>query len=174
MVNFTQLETSVYNKALDHCFSEYSTDALELSKDLNISVNVVKGVLGSLTKKGMITVDQGENCFPIIKGSEVFSFGWDNYDDSELQSFKIMKVRTSQTTQQAIEMIETVLGCIEDSYHWIGDNSHRLDKVDTVAYINNKVLSQKHLKTRYYEDNSRLCIDLGLSGRNCLHINLMH
>lgn len=83
-----------------------------------------------------------------------------------------MKVKTSQTTQQAIEMIETVLGCIEDSHHWIGDNSQRLDKADTIAYINNRVLNQKHLKTRYYEDNARLCIDLGLSGRNCLHVNL--
>ncbi|CAH9014019.1 hypothetical protein VP424E501_P0154 [Vibrio phage 424E50-1] len=81
-----------------------------------------------------------------------------------------MKHVLSTSTENALQMLENVLPKISDSHHWIGTNSIRLNRQETINFINNKLTGHKHLTVRQYEN--RVCVDLGLSGRNNLHIDL--
>ncbi len=81
-----------------------------------------------------------------------------------------MKHTYSPSTENALQILNDVLPKISDSHHWIGDESIRLDKQETINFINNKIRGYKHLTVRHYEN--RVCVSLGLSGRNNLHIDL--
>lgn len=81
-----------------------------------------------------------------------------------------MKHALSKNTEHALQMLGSIIGSIDDSHHWIGDHSIRLDKQETKTFIIQKLPQQKHLKVRQYED--RVIVELGLSGRNQLNIDL--
>ena len=81
-----------------------------------------------------------------------------------------MKHTLSTNTEHALQIVNSIIESIDDSHHWIGDNSIRLDRQETKTFIEQKLPQQKHLKVRQYEN--RVCVELGLSGRNCLHIDL--
>ena len=61
---------------------------------------------------------------------------------------------------------------ISDATRWIGDHSIRLDSSETLKFINDKVITQKHIKVYNYSEQKRICVELGLSDRDGLHINL--
>ena len=54
MENFTKLECNVFNYILHVTYLEYSTDVKDIAMALELPVNVVKGVVGSLVKKGKV------------------------------------------------------------------------------------------------------------------------
>ena len=81
-----------------------------------------------------------------------------------------MKYQLSTDTNNALEMIGSVLHKVVDGHHWIGDNSIRLDKKEVQTFVLEKLAKEKHLKVRKYED--RVCVDIGLSGRKSLNIDL--
>ena len=81
-----------------------------------------------------------------------------------------MKHTLSTNTDHALKMVNSIIEIIDDSHHWIGDNSIRLDRQETKTFIEQKLPQQKHLKVRQYEN--RVCVELGLSGRNQLNIDL--
>lgn len=81
-----------------------------------------------------------------------------------------MKHILSTNTEHALQIVNSIIESIDDSHHWIGDNSIRLDRQETKTFIEQKLPQQKHLKVRQYEN--RVCVELGLSGRNRLNIDL--
>ena len=81
-----------------------------------------------------------------------------------------MKYQLSTDTNNALEMIGSVLHKVVDAHRWIGDNSIHLDKKEVHAFVLDKLVKEKHITVRQYEN--RVCVDLGLSGRNSLHIDL--
>lgn len=90
MTKLTDLEKQVYNTAIEICFEDCSATASELSEVLNLPINSVKGVIGSLVKKNLLMVENGRGyneCNPLIQGS-VLSFGCDEYEEEELNRFK--------------------------------------------------------------------------------------
>lgn len=107
-MKYTELETLVYNKLIDICYEGPESDCKDLSIALSLEVNTIKGVVGSLCKKGLIQVDEEERGMkyvlvgrkikqvpkiymtinPLIK-NKLFSFGWDEYTTEQKESFKI-------------------------------------------------------------------------------------
>ncbi|CAH9013892.1 putative helix-turn-helix domain-containing protein [Vibrio phage 277E43-1] len=90
MITLTDLEKQVYNAAVEICFEDCSATASELSEFLNLPVNSVKGAIGSLVKKNLLTVENERGfseCNPLIQG-KVLSFGWDDYNKEEIDRFK--------------------------------------------------------------------------------------
>ena len=81
-----------------------------------------------------------------------------------------MKHTLSTNTEHALQMVNSIIESIDDSHHWIGDNSMRLNRQETKTFIEQKLPQQKHLTVRQYEN--RVCVELGLSGRNQLNIDL--
>lgn len=82
-----------------------------------------------------------------------------------------MKHELSKNTEHALQMLDSISTRIDDSHHWIGNNSIRLDKADTLHFIKTKVKLLSYVTVRQYED--RVCVELGLSGRNTLNIDLL-
>jgi len=82
-----------------------------------------------------------------------------------------MRHTLSTNTDHALQMVNSIIENIDDSHHWIGDNFIYLDRQETKTFIAQKLSQQKHLKVRQYEN--RVCCELGLSGRNLLHIDLV-
>ena len=82
MAKLTEKEESVYKVVLGHCMNGYCSWVSEISDDTGLSMNVVKGVLGSLAKKDLILAESryvlGErifnDIFAIVDG-DVISFG---------------------------------------------------------------------------------------------------
>ena len=81
-----------------------------------------------------------------------------------------MKYQLSTGTNNALEMIGSVLHKADCACRWIGDNSVHLNKKQLHDFVLNKLVKEKHLKVRKYDD--RLCVEIGLSGSNDLHIEL--
>lgn len=80
----TELETKVYESVKEECKHEYSSDVVAISNDTGIAVNSVKGVVGSLVKKGFLEVQKEERCsiifhdiFAIVDG-ELWSYAIEN------------------------------------------------------------------------------------------------
>ena len=93
----TKLENTVLKVVAGHCFDEYSSSAIEVSKQTGINIETVKGVLGSLCKKGLLFAEQREVLFEsvidlkkdifILLDGESVSFGCDYlYYDEYTQS----------------------------------------------------------------------------------------
>lgn len=90
MTNYTEKEILVYNTMIDICFDDPDSNVEEISEITTLSVNTVKGVIGSLVKKGLVMVES-DNCNtvnPIVKG-EILSYGCDHYDEDEIEEFKL-------------------------------------------------------------------------------------
>jgi len=65
---FTKLETTVYQAAVEICLGgDYSVDAKDLAALTSLDVKTVKGVMGSLVKKGRMVSHGAE-----IRGGQVF------------------------------------------------------------------------------------------------------
>ncbi len=84
-----------------------------------------------------------------------------------------MKDLILRDTKQVIEFLNGLNGGdIVDGHHWIGDHSIRLDGGSVKTFITDKLIKEKHLVAIHYTDNKRICVELGLSGRNTLYIDL--
>lgn len=80
----TQLETTVYDAAVKICEAGgYSVDARDIAEEVNLSVKVVKGAMGSLVKKNRMVSDGPESrggkvfydSFPVNESGQICSFG---------------------------------------------------------------------------------------------------
>lgn len=83
-MKLTKLELKVITLISEHCYDEYSSSVKDLAKDLVLKVNTVKGIIGSLTKKGLISCEEeiewnGEVSYQvfILVNEEAISYGCD-------------------------------------------------------------------------------------------------
>ncbi|MCF2901151.1 helix-turn-helix domain-containing protein [Pseudoalteromonas sp. OFAV1] len=95
VTEFTDLEKLVFNTLVDHCMDDVEADIDDLSLKTRLTVSTVKGVIGSLVKKGVVHVDSEKRDFktfktinPIIDG-KTLSFGGDQYDQEEIDAYKL-------------------------------------------------------------------------------------
>ena len=95
MTNFTDLEKKAFNAIIDLCMDECEADCKDIVDYIGIDIKSVKGVVGSLVKKGLVEVgseNRGGNNFmtinPLING-DLLSFGRDLYDNDEIETYKI-------------------------------------------------------------------------------------
>lgn len=94
-MEYTDLEKQVFNAALDICVDDYSADVRDIAHDTGLQPSVVKGVVGSLVKKGKLYVGS-EN-----RGGELFNdifivhpewsggFGCDHLSEDEIKALKL-------------------------------------------------------------------------------------
>ena len=76
-LHLTEMETSTMESLISLLYAEpgYSdVDAKDLSKDTGIPVNSIRGVLSSLTKKGLIDIDDNGAGFQIVHLMEQFYY----------------------------------------------------------------------------------------------------
>lgn len=60
-MNYTELEANVFNLIAAESMKGGLYDVSEVAEALNLPVNTVKGVIGSLTKKGKVEPDDGDD-----------------------------------------------------------------------------------------------------------------
>jgi predicted transcriptional regulator len=68
-LNLTELESKTLESFVSSLYAEpgYSdVDANDISEDLGISTKVIRGALGSLVKKGIVTIDTNDSGYDII------------------------------------------------------------------------------------------------------------
>jgi predicted transcriptional regulator len=68
-LNLTELETKTLNAFIGGLYAEpgfSDVDVNDLSKELEIPTKVLRGVLGSLVKKGIVSVDENGGGYDII------------------------------------------------------------------------------------------------------------
>ena len=80
-----------------------------------------------------------------------------------------MKHQLSTDTNNALEIVGSVLHKVTEGTRWIGGESYPMDKKEVQAFVLGKLARQKHIKARKYED--RLRVEIGLSGDNLLDID---
>jgi DNA-binding MarR family transcriptional regulator len=83
-MELTKLEKIVYASIKNECKTEYCSDVKIVSEDTGLKVNVVKGVVGSLVKKGFVDTQTEErdnivfnDLFAIVDG-ELWSYAIEN------------------------------------------------------------------------------------------------
>lgn len=92
---FTALEKKVYNSILDLCWDEVEADVRDIANDTGLEINTIKGVVGSLSKKDMLSFNEeirnGKKFLGIwpIVNNEPISYGWDLFTQEEYSKFKI-------------------------------------------------------------------------------------
>tara|TARA_Y100000310_G_C19955795_1_gene478951 strand:+ start:88 stop:384 length:297 start_codon:yes stop_codon:yes gene_type:complete len=98
MAKHTELEKKIFNAALDFCFDNCEADVNDLSSITGLNKDTVKGVVGSLTKKGLVGVGKEKrggkvylSINPYVgEGREdIVSYGCDEYTADELEALKI-------------------------------------------------------------------------------------
>jgi transcription initiation factor IIE alpha subunit len=68
-IELTELETKTLNTFVSCLYAEpgfSDVDANDLSEELGISTKIIRGVLGSLVKKGLVTIDNNGQGYDII------------------------------------------------------------------------------------------------------------
>jgi predicted transcriptional regulator len=68
-LNLTELESKVLESFVLSLYAEpgfSDVDANDISSDLGISTKVIRGALGSLVKKGIVTIDTNDSGYDII------------------------------------------------------------------------------------------------------------
>jgi DNA-binding GntR family transcriptional regulator len=68
-LNLTELESKTLQSLIDGLYAEpgYSdVDANDIAKDLGISTKIIRGALGSLVKKGIVSLDENDSKYVII------------------------------------------------------------------------------------------------------------
>ncbi len=68
-LNLTELESKVLESFVLSLYAEpgfSDVDANDTSSDLGISTKVIRGALGSLVKKGIVTIDTNDSGYDII------------------------------------------------------------------------------------------------------------
>ena len=90
---YTNLEIKVFNKVLDVCYDDYCASAKDLAKTLDLPINTVKGVLGSLVKKGKVQCEEEERSQTVFLDVHAIvndcgcSYGFENYDEEEYKQY---------------------------------------------------------------------------------------
>lgn len=83
MKKLTELETTVLNAGIEICYEEYGCDANDLAAFTGLNIETVKGVMGSLFKKGYM--DEGEGCAHVTDRNGIaISFGLDTMTIEEM------------------------------------------------------------------------------------------
>lgn len=84
--SLTRLEKIVFNAVVSEATFDECGDVCSIAEVTNLSVESVKGVLGSLTKKNMVHCDSEDSngVYPIISGN-VECYLNDNFADSDIQ-----------------------------------------------------------------------------------------
>ena len=68
-IELTELETKTLNTFVSCLYAEpgfSDVDAKDISESLNISTKVIRGALGSLVKKGVVTINTNDSGYDII------------------------------------------------------------------------------------------------------------
>jgi DNA-binding MarR family transcriptional regulator len=68
-LNLTELESKTLSTFIDCLYAEpgYSdVDVNDLSEELGISTKIIRGALGSLVKKGVVTINTNDSGYDII------------------------------------------------------------------------------------------------------------
>ena len=68
-LNLTELESKTLNTFVSCLYAEpgfSDVDVKDLSDELGISTKIIRGVLGSLVKKGVVTIDNNGQGYDII------------------------------------------------------------------------------------------------------------
>jgi predicted transcriptional regulator len=80
MTDLTKAEQTVFDAIMELCIYDYSAEVYEISEKTGMSKESVKGVVGSLTKKQMVTCEsehRGDrvfhDIFPVNSDGQVFS-----------------------------------------------------------------------------------------------------
>lgn len=93
MTTYTELEKKVYNALIDFVSGDYSADLSDLSQSTGLTEETVKGVVGSLVKKGKVETEEevrgGKRFVDINPSLDCASFLCDNYSEDEIQGLKI-------------------------------------------------------------------------------------
>ena len=93
MTTYTDLEKKVYNALVDLVECEYSAGLQDLSAATGLTEDTIKGVVGSLVKKGKVDTDEevrgGRRFVDIFPSLESGSFLCDNYSRDQIQGFKL-------------------------------------------------------------------------------------
>jgi predicted transcriptional regulator len=93
MTTYTDLEKKVYNALIDIVEYEFSADLTDLSESTGLTEDTVKGVIGSLVKKGKVDTDEeirgGKRFVDIFPALDSSSFLCDNYEENQIQGFKL-------------------------------------------------------------------------------------
>ena len=72
---FTDLENKVLTSFINGLYAEpgfSDVDANDISQDINISTKQVRGALGSLVKKGVVTIHTNDSNYDIIYLNESY------------------------------------------------------------------------------------------------------
>lgn len=68
-LNLTELESKILNTFVSCLYAEpgfSDVDVNDLSEELGISTKILRGALGSLVKKGVVTIDTNDSGYDII------------------------------------------------------------------------------------------------------------
>ena len=68
-LNLTELETKTLTSFIQGLYAEpgYSdVDVNDIASDLSMSTKIIRGALGSLVKKGIVTIDTNDSGYDII------------------------------------------------------------------------------------------------------------
>lgn len=65
-MTFTHLEAQVFNLMVRESMAGGVLDTADIAEALSLPLNTVKGVLGSLTKKGKVDPDEGDEFKPAV------------------------------------------------------------------------------------------------------------
>lgn len=68
-LNLTELESKTLNTFVECLYAEpgfSDVDVNDLSEELGISTKILRGALGSLVKKGVVTIDTNDSGYDII------------------------------------------------------------------------------------------------------------
>lgn len=95
-ITTTELEKQVFNALIDICMEECESDMQDLIETTGLEMNTIKGVVGSLVRKELVTTEEEKRNFktflcirPIIHG-DALSFGCDEYTEEDAEIFKLM------------------------------------------------------------------------------------
>jgi L-asparaginase/Glu-tRNA(Gln) amidotransferase subunit D len=86
MTTYTNLEVLTYNAILEVCNNDAAADIRDIASMTGKSPNILRGVISSLLKKGMIE-DVDENLFAPCVDGVCFTHGGDSLTESELELF---------------------------------------------------------------------------------------
>jgi len=93
--SLTVLETKVMVYALQECLGDYCVSAQDIADACNMNIKTVKGVVGSLCKKGEMDAEKDErggqnfhDLFPYSPSGELVSFGNENLEEEDIITIK--------------------------------------------------------------------------------------
>jgi len=93
MTNYTDLEVLTYNAILDVCSEDAAAYVRDIAEITGKSPNILRGVISSLLKKGMID-EVDENLFVPCLGGLYFTHGGDSLTESEFELFVKLEAKT--------------------------------------------------------------------------------